>query len=64
MKLKKIFGDYFGGKIMKQNKIRIVCNPIANHISYYYKNELNEWMPFSDSSPLSRCFYTNTTINE
>lgn len=49
---------------MKRNEIRVVCNPIANHISYYYKNELNEWNVFSGSSPLSRSFYTNTTIEE
>ncbi len=49
---------------MKKNIIRVVCNPISKHISYYYKNELGEWNVFSGSSPLSRSFYTNTTIEK
>lgn len=49
---------------MKCNKVRVVCNPIAKHISYYYKNENNEWHIFSSSSPLSRSYYTDTTIEE
>lgn len=49
---------------MKANKIRVVCNPLAKHISYYYKNELGEWIVFSGSSPLSRSYYTNTTVEE
>lgn len=51
-------------RTMKKNKIRVVCNPIAKHISFYYKNELNEWVIFSGSSPLSRNYYTNTTLEE
>lgn len=47
---------------MGMNKIRVVCNPVAKHISYYYKNELNEWRNFSSSSPLSRNYYTETTL--
>lgn len=49
---------------MANNKIRIVCNPLAKHISYYYKNEKNEWIIFSESSPLSRNYYTATTLQE
>lgn len=49
---------------MQCNKIRVVCNPIAKHISYYYKNENNEWHIFSSSSPLSRSYYTDTTLDE
>jgi len=49
---------------MKYNKLRVVCNPVAKHISYYYKNEANEWHIFSSSSPLSRSYYTDTRIEE
>lgn len=49
---------------MGRNKIRIVSNPLAKHISYYYKNELNEWNTFSSSSPLSRNYFTETIMNE
>lgn len=49
---------------MKYNKLRVVCNPVAKHISYYYKNETNEWHIFSSSSSLSRSYYTDTTIEE
>lgn len=49
---------------MKKNSIRVVCNPYLNKMSYYLKNELGEWEVLSGSSPLSRQFFTNTTIAE
>lgn len=49
---------------MKRNALRVVCNPGANRISYYFRNEIGEWMVLSDSSPLSRQFYTKTTMKE
>lgn len=49
---------------MNRNAIRIVCNPGDKQISYYFRNELGEWLILSGSSPLSRQFYTKTTIEE
>lgn len=49
---------------MKRNALRIVCNPISNNISYYFKNEIGEWCTLSDSSPLSRSIYTEASIEE
>lgn len=49
---------------MKRNSIRVVCNPYTNKMSYYFKNELGEWNVLSGSSPLSRQYYTNTSIME
>ena len=49
---------------MKRNSIRIVCNPYNNQIAYYFRNELGFWIVVSADSPLSRQFYTNTTIQE
>lgn len=49
---------------MKRNAVRIVCNPYTNQISYFFRNELGEWLIFSGSSPLSRKYYTSTTIEE
>lgn len=49
---------------MKRNSIRVVCNPYTNKMSYYFKNELGEWNVLSESSPLSRQYYTNTSIME
>lgn len=49
---------------MKRNELRVVCNPVAKHISYYFKNELGEWCVLSGSSPLSRQYYTSTTMQE
>lgn len=49
---------------MKRNSIRVVCNPYSNKMSYYFKNELGEWEVLSGNSPLSRQFFTNTTITE
>lgn len=47
-----------------RNTMRVVCNPVAKHISYYFKNELGEWTILTGSSPLSRSYYTSTTIIE
>ena len=47
-----------------RNKMRIVCNPIAKHISYYLKNEHDEWLILTGSSILSRNSYTCTTMKE
>jgi len=47
-----------------RNKMRIVCNPIAKHISYYLKNEHDEWLILTGSSILSRNTYTCTTMKE
>ena len=49
---------------MKRNTIRIVCNPYTNKISYFFRNELGEWELLTGSSPLSRQYYTRTTIEE
>lgn len=49
---------------MKRNSIRVVCNPYTNKMSYYFKNEIGEWSVLSGSSPLSRQFYTNTSVKE
>ncbi len=49
---------------MKRNTLRIVCNPYTNQISYYFKNELDEWMVLSGNSPLSRQYYKNTTMQD
>lgn len=49
---------------MKRNALRIVCNPGTNQISYYFRNEKGEWLILSGSSPLSRQFYTKTTMKE
>ena len=50
--------------MMKRNTLKIVCNPGTNRISYYFRNELGEWMILSGNSPLTRQFYTKTTIKE
>lgn len=50
------------GNIMKRNAIRIVCNPYAKGISYYFKNEQGEWDVISENSPLSRQFYTKLPV--
>lgn len=49
---------------MKKNLMRVVCNPYTNKMSYYFKNEIGEWSVLSGSSPLSRQFYTNTSVKE
>lgn len=49
---------------MKRNALRIVCNPGTDRISYYFRNEQGEWLVLSGSSPLSRQFYTKTTLEK
>ena len=49
---------------MKRNMIRIVCNPYTDKISYFFRNELGEWMILSGSSPLSRQYYAKTAIKD
>ena len=49
---------------MKRNSLKIVCNPYTNQISYYFKNEIGEWNVLCASSPLSRQFYTKTSMKE
>lgn len=56
--------NFIGGIAMQRNSIRVVCNPYLNRMSYYFKNEMGEWEVLSENSPLSRQFYTNTTIVE
>lgn len=47
-----------------RNTLRVVCNPYTNQISYYLKNELDEWTVLSGNSPLSRKYYTNTSMQD
>lgn len=49
---------------MKRNKLRVVCNPYTNKMSYYFRNELGEWDVLSGNSPLSRQFYTNASVED
>ena len=49
---------------MKRNTMKMVCNPFNNNISYYLKNELGEWDVLSGNSPLSRRYFTDTSIRE
>lgn len=43
---------------MSTNSIRIACNQHTGKISFFYKNEIGEWLLLSKSSPLSRHEYT------
>lgn len=47
-----------------KNSLRIVSNPYDKHLSYYFMNEFGAWVVCSESSPLSRQYYTNTTLEE
>lgn len=47
---------------MKRNALRVVCNPYTNKMSYYFRNELGEWDVLSGNSPLSRQYFTNTSV--
>ena len=49
---------------MGRNAVRIVCNPYNNQISYYFMNEKGVWTVLSGDSPLSRQYYTNTTMKD
>lgn len=49
---------------MGRNALRIVCDPYNNQISYYFRNEKGVWTVLSGDSPLSRQYYTNTSMKE
>lgn len=49
---------------MGRNALKIVCNPYNNEISYFFKNEKGVWTVLSSDSPLSRKYYTNTTLKD
>ena len=49
---------------MKRNSLKVVCNPYTNKISYFFKNELGEWNVLSGNSPLSRQYYTDTSVRK
>lgn len=49
---------------MRRNAIKIVCNPYNNQISYYFMNEKGVWTVLSGDSPLSRQYYTHTTMKD
>lgn len=49
---------------MRCNSIKIISNRVAGTISYYMKNEMDEWIHVDRSSPLSRKEYTETSIYE
>lgn len=49
---------------MKRNSLKIVCNPYTERISYYFKNEMSEWIVLSGSSVLSRQYYTKTSMKK
>ena len=52
------------GTLVKRNSVKIVCNPFERKISYFYKNEIGEWLLMSSSSPLSRQQYTTTDMKK
>lgn len=60
MTLTKIIGGVF----MQRNSIKIISNQEAKTISYYIKNEFDEWIHVDNSSPLSRREYTETSMYE
>lgn len=47
-----------------KNQLKIVTNSNGKGIQYFLKNESGQWIILSQSSPLSRQYYTNTTISE
>lgn len=49
---------------MQRNKIKIISNHVARSVSYYIKNEADEWIHVDRSSPLSRKEYTETSVYE
>lgn len=49
---------------MRRNSIRIISNHAARTVSFYIKNEADEWVHVDSSSPLSRKEYTETSIYE
>ena len=49
---------------MNRNVLRVVCNSDNNCISYFFKNENGTFNPLSDSSPLSRKYYTYASLKD
>ena len=49
---------------MSRNALKIVCNPYAKNLAYYFRNECGEWQVLSESSELSRQFFTRATMRE
>ncbi len=49
---------------MRCNSIKIISNHVARTVSYYIKNEADEWIHVDSASPLSRKEYTETSIYE
>lgn len=49
---------------MKRNEIKIVCNPLLDEVSFFFKNEIGEWLLLSGNSPLSRQYYTKASIKD
>lgn len=49
---------------MGRNTLKIISNPYTKQLSYFFKNEMGEWDMLSSNSPLSRKYYTNTSIKE
>lgn len=45
-----------------KNVIKIVCDSFMNRVSYFFLNELDEWLLLSGSSPLSSQHYTKADI--
>ncbi len=49
---------------MRRNSLRIVCDSYHRQISYYFRNESGVWTEVCSDSPLSRLYYTNTTMQD
>lgn len=49
---------------MSRNRIKIICNPQTNTLSYQFQNEQMVWMPVSQFSDLSQRQYTATNIQQ
>lgn len=49
---------------MSRNRIKIICNPQANTLSYQFQNEQMAWMPVSRFSALAGRMYTATSIQQ
>jgi len=49
---------------MSRNLLKIVCNPGKEDLSYFFRNELNEWIELSSSSPLSRSYFKYTSMDQ
>lgn len=47
-----------------KNSIKIINNLNDGHISYYFLNEKNNWVLLKRESPLTRCYFVNSSIYE